>query len=498
MRILLLAFFCLLTAGLSADELSVRLRLLIPGDDPATVNERQFLYQRIDGMLRCLKEEDKITRKTINKQVARIKDRLEKSYLKTYRAEADLAAAFRKGHYNDATAAVLTALTFEHFGIDYDGYVDHWESYLIADPDGAAVAVRHPATTKRNEKAERIFRREYLSIIRSTLEEDIPPMSTDEADAFFFKYHYSPTRRLSFGQLSAYLLFRNAQAAYGKSDYAQCLALVDEGMRREERLAFLVLRRAAELQIAALNRPEMEGEVDEFFQQWKENPDNRYLPAALLQHFDREQQVLLAREEEHEAQVLLTTYLEKAPEHQEEWSENLRQLQDLRFLTHYHKRGRLDLAKRMAEHLYRQHPDNETVRFILGELIIDGLRNTSAKGAEFQRQVEGAAAKYPFIQRQDRFADLLLREKAWKVRDLYATDQFAEAKRALVQFRETLINIPIGRERSLWTLTVFAAAADYHFRMGEYDLAREFIEEGLEYGPDDQFLLHRKEVLANY
>lgn len=498
MRILLLAFLIVLTAGLSADDLSVRLRLLLPGDDPATVNERQFLYQRIDGMLRSLREEDKITRKSLNKQVSRIKARLEKSYLRTYRAEADLAAAFRKGHYNDATAAVLTALTFEHFDIDYDGFVDHWESYLVAEPAGAAVTVRHPATVKRDDKAERVFRREYLSIIRATLEEDIPSMTAGEADAFFYKYHYAPERKLTFGQLSAYLLFRRAQAAYGERDYARCITLIDEGMRREERLAFLVLRRAAELQVAAITRPEMEGEVDEFFQQWRENPDNRYLPAALLQHFDKEQQLLLAREEEHEAQILLTSFLDRAPENQTAWAESLRQLQDLRLLTHYHKKGRLDLAKRMAEHLYRLQPENETVRYILGELVIDGLRNTSAKGVEFQRQVESAAANYPFIQRQDRFADLLLREKAWKVRDLYATDQVTEAKLALAQFREALINIPIGRERNLWTLTVFASAADYYFRMGDYQLARSYVNEGLEYGPNDQYLLHRKEVLANY
>lgn len=498
MRILILALILFVAAGLRADELSIRLRLLIPGDDPATVNERQFLYQRIDGMLRYLKEEDKIAKKSLNKQVARIQDRLEKSFLRTYRAEADLAAAFRTGAYNDATAAVLTALTFEHFNIDYDGYVDHWESYLIADPDGKAIEIRHPASAKREDKAERAFRREYLSLIRATLEEDLPSLTADEADEFFYRYHYEPERRLSFGQLSAYLLFRRAMVAFGNRDYAACTAIVNEGLRREERPAFLVLRRAAELQIAAINRPEMEGEVDEFFQQWHENPDNRYLPAALLQHFDREQQLLLAREEEHDAQILLTAYLDRAPDGQNEWGESLRQLQDLRLLTHYHKQGRLDLAKRMAEHLYRQEPENETVRFILGELIIDGLRNTNAKGQEFQQRVENAAADYPFIQRQDRFADLLLREKAWQVRDLFATDRVGEATAALKKFRETLINIPIGRERSLWTMTVFAAAADYHFRMGEYPLARKYVDEGLEYGPEDQFLLHRKDVLANY
>lgn len=483
---------------LQADALSTRLRLLLPGEEPARVNERQFLYQRINQLMRTLEQDDRVQRGSTKKRISKIQSRLRRDHLLQYQASATLTDAFRTGSYSDATAVVLSALLFEQYEVSYDGYVDYWEAYLVADPEGRMAEVRHPQTRKRKEIREQNFRQDYIALVRATVAEEAPTLSAEEAESFFHRYHYTPDKKLSFGQLSAYLQFRRAQAAYINKDYQESIDLLEAALRREERPAFLVLRRAAELQLAALNRPEVAGDIAEFFQQWHEDPDNRYLPAAILQHFDEQQRLLLAQKRPDLAQKLLEDYQERAPSGHIDWQAELAHLQHLRLLNHYFSNGRLDLAKGIAEDLYAENPNNEAIRFILGEIVIDNLRQDKSAGINFSNRVEAAANKYPFIRQQDRFADLLLREQAWKVRDLYAKDRPDLAGPALEQFRQFLVDIPIGRERNLWTLTAFVSASNYHFRIEDFHGARHFLEEALRYAPDDPYLTHRRTVLAKY
>ncbi len=498
MRLLLILFlFSAFSATLRADELSSRLRLLLPGDDAPTVNERQFLYQRISHLYQEL-EGDKVARKNTRKKISRIESRLERQYLRVYATNATLADAFRTGKYNDATAAVLTALAYEYFEVDYYGFVDHWEVGLVADPESRKEVVFSPAHEKHEEKAEATFRRDYLDLVRATLVDDLPNLRADQTEKLYGRYYYEATKKLSFGQLSALLLYRRAQASYRNKAYTEAIALLELALQKEERPAFLVLRKAAEIQLKAINQPTVEGDIAALFQQWGERPDNQYLPAAILQHFDEKQRLLLAENRLGEAAELLGDYLERAPAGHDGWSQNMRDLQQYRLLRHHFTNGRMDLAQRLAESLFAQSPDDEAIKFVLGELVIDALRRSRSTGTEFTAAVEAAAARYPFIRQQDRFADLLLRELAWKVRDHFEADDLHGGTDALNRFRRALLDIPIGEQRSLWTLTSFIAASNYFFRMEDYQRAREFVAEGLKYNPEDPYLLHRRDLLERY
>jgi len=497
MRLLFSLLLLALSLSLHADVLSSRLRLLLPGDDAPTVNERQFLYQRVSQLFAEM-EAIKIGRKSTKKKISRIPTYLRRDLLRTYDPAARLTDAFRHGRYNDATACILTALALEHFEVAYDGYVDHWSSHLVADPDKRQTELFAPNHKKHKPQTEAIFRRDYLDLVRATVAEDIPNITIAEADQLFERYYYAPGRKLSFGQLSAFLLYRRAQSAYKVEAYQEAVDLLDVAMQKEERPAFLVLRKAAEIQLKAITQPEVEGDIPTLFAQWAEIPDNKYLPAAILQHFDEKQRLLLAEKRIDEVAELLGDYLSRAPTGRTEWAANMRNLHQYRLLRHHFVSGRIDLAQRLAESLFAQNPDDEGIRFILGEIVIDGLRRNRLTGSEFTSAVEAAAERYPFIRKQDRFADLLLRELAWKVRDAYEADKRYAGENALTEFRSALVDIPIGEQRSLWTLTAFIAASNYHFRLEEYQLARDYVAEGLRYNPSDPYLTHRRDLLGRY
>lgn len=497
MRYLQLFLLFLFTASLQADALSNRLRLLLPGENPPTVNERQFLYQRVSLLFNKL-ENDKIGRKSTKKKIKKISARLEDDFLKTYDPNAQLADAFRNGRYNDATAVLITALVFEEFGVEYDGYVDHWEAYLIADPDRHGAEIYQPGHQKHQPAAEATFRRDYLEVLRATLLEDLPSMGTEEVDQLFNRYYYDPGNRLTFGQLTAFLQFRRAQSAYRARNYLLTVQILETALSKEERPAFLVLRKAAELQIKAINRPEVEGDIPTLFRQWAEAPDNKYLPAALLQHFDEQQRLLIAESRLGEAADLLSDYLSRAPGGKTTWSGEMTRLQQYRLLSHYFLNGNVGEARRLAEKLYADDSENETVKFLLGEIVIDQLRRSRSTGQAFTSAVETAARNFPFIRQQERFTNLFLRELAWKVRDVFAEENGPGGEDALRIFRNSLADIPINESRNLWTLTAFIAASNYYFRTEDYARARFYVEEGLKYNAEDEYLLHRRDLLARY
>lgn len=497
MRYVQLISFLLLTVSLHADALSNRLRLLLPGDDAPTVNERQYLYQRVSLLFNQL-ENDRVGRKSTKKKIKKIGARLKDDYLRTHRADARLADAFRTGHYNDATAALLTALVYEEFGVEYYAYVDHWEAYLIADPDRRAAEVYQPGHQKHKAAAEAAFRRNYLELLRATILEDAPSMGEKEADRLFERYYYAPGKKLTFGQLTAFMQFRRAQSAYRAKDYPLAIELLETALSKEERPAFLVLRKAAELQVKAINRPEVEGDIPTLFAQWAEAPANKYLPAALLQHFDEQQRLLIADGRLGEAADLLSDYLSRAPAGKTKWAKEMDLLQKYRLLSHHFLAGNVGEARRLAEGLYADDPKNERVKYLLGEIVIDQLRRSRSTGRAFTTAVETAATEFPFIRRQERFADLLLRELAWKVRDVFADENGPGGEDALRNFRDALLDIPINESRNIWTLTAFIAASNYYFRQEEYGRARYFVDEGLKYNPNDEYLLHRRTLLGKY
>jgi|GEM_PF-2501377 hypothetical protein len=497
MRFLLLILLLFSLSGLRADELSNRLRLLLPGDDASTVNERQFLHQRVRLLFVAL-EGDKVEHKSTKKKIRRITDRLKRDHLRTYKADASVADAFRNGAYNDATAALLTALAFEHFGVGYYGYVDHWEAYLIADPGNREDEVYHPNHAKHDDVREAAFRRDYFELLRATTLADVPNMTTGEVEQLFDRYYYPPDKKLTFGQLTAFLQYRRAQAAYAASEYQRAIDLLETAMSKEERPAFLVLRKAAELQLRAATKPEVEGDILTLFAHWTERPDNHYLPAAILQYFDEQQRLLLAENRLLEAAELLSDYLGHAPAGKTKWAENMNDLHQFRLLRHHFVNGRPDLARRLAESLYNQDPENESLKFVLAEIILDELRRSRLTGGDFVAAITTAATRYPFICERDRFMNLQLRELAWKVRDDYERDDAATGKQSLQRFRSALLGIPVNEDRSVWTLTAFLAASNYHFRVMEYDQARFFVAEGLKYNANDEYLLHRRDVLARY
>ncbi|MBB4077428.1 hypothetical protein GGR28_000029 [Lewinella aquimaris] len=493
--LLLLLFF---SVQLAASDLGNRLRLLFPGEEPAVVSEREFLGKQLENIFRQLKYQDRLERRSVKKQVDRITDRFKQQVFRTYDPAAELTDAFRSGRYNDATASVLVSLTLEKFNIPHEGYVDHWESYLLVDPQGKRLIVRNPAARPHDPEAERSFRREYLSLVRTMVDQDLTALTPAEADSVFYQYYYRPNHRLTFLQLSAYEQFRLAQSAYIMADYRATARHISTALLRDSRMAFMVLDQAAKVQASSLKRPNEADYARRLFVGWRGDPDNRYYAAALLRHFDERQQALLSADRPGAADTLITVYLANSPQGATEWQNEVRTLQQLRLLAYHQEKNEIDRALELAEELYAGNPESQQYRNYIAELTLVYLRDTYSDPEELLRQVERKVGRYPFIKEHDRYADIILRQQALRVRDRFAATEIVEALGALAEFRQLLVTVPGGLDRKLWTLTAFVAASNYYFAEREYVPARAYIEEALLHDPTNDFLLHQQDLLSRY
>ena len=497
-RSLLAVLFVLFAQVLAAESLESRLRVLFPGDGPASVRERRMVEDRMEKLLHRLRHDDKVGHLALPQQLEAISHRLQQEILRTYQSGASLADAVDHGEYSDATAAIVTALCLDHFDIVHEIFVDHWEAYVIAAPRTGAYRLRHPQAALHDPLEESSFRREYLALWRTTADELLPPLTDRQSDSVFYANYYDPGQYLTFRQLSGYQQFRMAQHAYRSGDYDRVAGLLERARLLEDRPAFALLDRAATLQATSLGVLQDDNKTDRLFESWRREPANPHYATALLHQFDRGQQSLLAEGKIDAVNALLQSYVRRAPENITRWEERLRVLSDIRLLSHYQRSGKAVPALQMAENLYRRDPKNPHFRTYLAELTLYDIQRNHPGAGEQVNAAKAAAQRHAFLRDSPRYADIVLRGAALTVRDHFAAGREKEAKKALEAFRKQLEELPSGNDRRLWTMTAFVAASNYHFAEEEFTQALDYLDEALTYDPRSEFLIHQRDLIARY
>ncbi|OAV45441.1 hypothetical protein [Lewinella sp. 4G2] len=481
-----------------AQSLPTSLRSLVPGETPAAANERQYLYAEFRDLYQDLRKEEKLDRRSTKKKIKKMRSYLEDEVFRHYDAKATLTDVFRSGSYNDATAASVMALALNEFEVDYDLYVDHFYVRLETDPDGKDIDVNYYVEEDITSEAKESFRSNYLILLGETLLPDLKERSPQDPFATFKEYYYNPSQALSLKQLGAYLQLRYAQVAYGEENFARSQSLLELAEGNDSRAAFLVFEKAVEL---ASQPPPLQyesGSLDEMFAVWQANPDHATAPPAILRHFDEQQRIILATTDPGKTRNLLADYLERAPDGQTEWTSQMMQLQGLRMMEHYIAVGDLRAARLEAAELYQGFPEVSSYKQMLSNLIIAEVNKESLSGQAFKQRLLQLSGTYPFLLNSGQFANEGLREQALTIRDLYAGDRPDLALPAVEDFRRSVGRLSVNKIRSIWTLTAFYAASDYHFRIADYPGALRFIDEALSYAPNDPFLNHRRSVLVKY
>lgn len=495
--LLTLSLLLTITAGLYADRLEDQLRFLIPDEGGDRKTERQFFRRAFNDLVGQL-EADKLGRQSTKKIVSRIRERIKNNFLREYVRGAELADFFRFGRYNDVSLALVYSLLLEHFDVSHFGKIDHWEAGILADPEGEKVWLSVPGRVKRGDPKEKAFRYDYVELLNLTVLPGRRPTSGTGVDSLFQRFHYGPKERLDFSTLSAYWHYQRAMLRYERGEYVEVIRTLGQARKRDDRAAFSALEQATYLQLA-----EMEGEDGKqalfyFFELWRKNPDNTYIPSALLTSFVYATNPLLHPGESFGKGEQLYQFMDSRGAHQPAWRNQLRELYYLQKSRYFAAQKNHEEVMAYVDSLYVLQPEHPVFQKFVGSLSLQSIRSSGARGRELKAMLDQLTLRYPFLLYHPAINDMLLADQARNIRDLYDADNSYQGDSQLAIFRTQLSQAPADDRRSLWVLTAYIAASNYYYRYYEYAQARRLIEEALRFAPKDPYLDHRLDLLRRY
>ncbi|MEM9836297.1 MAG: hypothetical protein AAF828_07330 [Bacteroidota bacterium] len=494
--LLFLSFFCCLLS-LRADRLDEQIQLLLPDDGQNRATERQYVQRAIRSLISSL-ELEKITKKAPQKKVELIRERVVMNYLRSYVAGAELVDFFRKGEYDDISAAIVEAILFDHFAVPYFGVVQHWDARLLAVAKGMRETLSLPGEQPQTSTKQRAYKNDYVELLNLTVLPAQRPTSTEGVDSLFNRFHYAANEGLNFEQLAAYWHFQRAMHFYVQDDFLGAIRSLGIASQHEKRPAFAALEQATYLQLAQLDEENERQALFYFFELWNKDPDNKYLPNALLTHFVQSTTPLIEPGTDFGKGEQLYQFLESRGTDQPKWQNQLREIYYLQKSRYYGAQGRYDRVNAYIDSLYVMRPDHPVYRKVIGDLSIRAIRAEELSGDALQKRVNQLTTRYPFLVDSPRITDFMLESQAKAIRRLYDADEGYRADSQLAIFRAQAGQLPDNQQRAVWVLTVYVAASNYYFRMGHYQQARNLIQQGLQLNPTDDYLLHRQEVLSGY
>lgn len=477
--------------------LARRLATLVPDEAESRQTERRYLENQFNRLIEQL-EAQRIRGRSAKKRIRAITTLVRGKLAQTPRPDADLTDLFRLGNYNDATLGLTYALLLEAFDLPWRAAVDHWQLYLVTDPAGKRQQFLNRADPPSRAR-RRGYRADYVELLNLTVLPGRRPRSAAGLDSLYFQYHYRPGELLDFRQLAAYWHYERALRAFYHRNYQLTIRRLGAAKQLERRPAFATLEQATYLQLANLEENGGQANLFYLFELWQKDRDNTYIPATLLTAFIRRTDDLIRRAApDFGPGEQLYNYLYARGQDRPAWRYDLRQLYYLQKTRFAARWGRYDQVKNNVDSLYQMEPDNPIFRELAGELSLWTLRSTRARGEELRNELDEITHRYPFVRQYGGLNDLVLADLAREVRGYYEADQGYAGDSGLLRFRQQMAASHPGPRRRLWVMTAYLAASNYYFRLGDYRQALRLVEEGLNHSPDDDYLLHRAEVLRRY
>jgi hypothetical protein len=178
----------------------------------------------------------------------------------------------------------------------------------------------------------------------------------------------------------------------------------------------------------------------------------------------------------------------------------LQQLKEIYFIeiAQFHAgKHEAHLVTIYLDSLSHYRPNDAKVQAILKPLLLRALCNQKDP-EEGLKIIEKYNQNYPFLRNEALFKDMELCYRAEQTRKAFDKDDEALGRKCLETFEQVLAQAGLTPRSESWITTAYHSASAYYFRSADYVNARWLIQRALALIPDDQFLLHRQEVLRNY
>jgi len=433
--------------------------------------------------------DDKFNRKSPEKKVKEIYKRLHENLLVKYELHNKYPEIYKNGFYNCVSATAMYAMALEACDIPYQIKEAPTHVYLVAYPDQENILIESTDPQNGYITFDPVFKRKYvenLSAAKLISQQELRGSNTED----LFRTHYFGNENIDLNALAGIQYANNA------------LLLLEEG---DIELSFYQLEKAFLLYPSDRYRLLLVGlAVDILHQTAPDDLLTAYYYAKIARYSENEVTIdEMAGEFMRISQAYLTESYQ--PDELETWmafqEEHLtwpELLERIRYLHEFesgrmaYNRGNFNDAVRHFGEALRYEPENIDIQNnMIAGIEQQLVRISSVKQAIDTLRVYGE--KYDQLISNVNFRTMLVSRYLFQFAISYDLNRPEEAESYRQHFEKAMTpDLLVDREA---IGRAYSLAAIYYFKKGYSSRARQLIDKGLSYAPDNYELLVRKNSL---
>ncbi|PHN02045.1 hypothetical protein [Flavilitoribacter nigricans] len=436
-------------------------------------------------------ERQKVKRKRQKKAIELIRDEVENRYLRSYRGLADFSSLFKARQYNELTAAALISMLLDELAMEHELYWEQGQAKITLE-DGTLLPIdqwgkNRPARRAREEEQSHLLN--VLDALQLGPENSLHRAMVTPYSAGAEKRSLLPA------ELTGMLFYRRALDFYAKGKATAAVEALERA-RTYYTDPKLDLVRYAILYRQASESGQDSTMVEPLFELYSLHPRSE-ISLELVRRFAQLAEYYLLRENDQPSFERLYDQYRRVFSGQLAILQQLKEIYFIEMAQFHAGRHEPHQVTTYLDSLSHYRPNDPKIQAILTPLLLRSLCNQKDPD-EGLKIVEEYRRDYPFLRNEALFLDMELCYRAERTRRAFDGEDEARGRECLEAFEQVLAQAGLTPRSESWITTAYTSASAYYFRNADYVNARWLIQRALALIPDDQFLLHRKDVLQNY
>lgn len=436
-------------------------------------------------------EKQKVQRKRLKKAIPLIRQEVENRYLRHYKGLADFSSLFKDRSYNDLTAAALISMLLDELSMKHQLFLDHGQAQIQLE-DGTLLNIEQWGRNRPKTPDYQGERSRLLGVLNALQLSPDNPLHRSLVTPY---QAGSEKKGLMPYELTGMLYYRRALDFYGKGQASAALQALERA-RTYYNDPKLDLVRYAILYRQASESGQDTTMIQPLFELYRLHPRPE-ISVELVQRFAQLAEFHLLRENDQPAfERLYDSYRQLFAGK----TTVLQQLKEIYFIemAQFHaSRHEAHHVTTYLDSLSHYRPNDSKIQAILAPLLLRSLCNQKDP-EEGMKIVDDYRQDFPFLRNEPLFNDMELCYRAERTRRAFDADDEKLGRECLEKFESVLAQAGLTPRSESWITTAYTSASAYYFRNTDYVNARWLIQRALALIPNDQFLLHRQEVLRNY
>lgn len=436
-------------------------------------------------------ERQKIKRKRSKKAIELIRQEVESRYLKHYKGLADFSGLFKAKEYNDLTAAALISMLLDELSMKHRLFWDQDQARIQME-EGTLLNIEQWGKNRPVDPGIGEERSRLIAVMNAL---QLSPESALHRSLLTPYQLGAEKRNLLPTELTGMLYYRRALHFYGKGQPSAAIEALERA-RTYYQDPKIDLVRYAILYQQAHQTGQDSTMVEPLFELYRLHPRPE-ISLELVRRFAQLAEYYLLQEEDQPAFEKLYDDYRRLFSGQLATLQQLKEIYFIEIAQFHAGRQEAELVTTYLDSLRKYRPNDPKIQAILTPLLLRTLCNQKDP-EEGLKIVQAYRKEFPFLRKESLFQDMELSYRAERTRLAFDDDNETYGRKCLETFEQVLAQAGLTPRSASWITTAYISASAYYFRNADYVNARWLIQRALALVPDDQFLLHRQEVLRNY